>query len=192
MKFVKKHLYTKDSKQLIDNYLQTIPLLETVRNEGELLLDRALSDEELTMLANNTKQFVLDLKADIKKHFVFPKADDSFNLKTLGTDYADLDLAISNLPPNDFKYQVIDSRIQPLDSEIMRLKDSQKVFTKNPKQNQVLKVCQDLSTNLNKLDKLNGLGAAFFAERLTNQLLLIGYEDEKTVLVVNYEKIEYI
>lgn len=193
MAFTKKLLYTKDTKQPIDNYLNMIPLLEELREEAELINEKPLDDEELETLVTNPVQFGIDFKAKIRKGFKFEKASEEFNLQSMGISFAGLDKVLKDIPANDYKYQIVDDCIESLESEIERIEEAQKVYTTNQKQNNALKVCQDLCKDLARLQELQPVNSMHWIKNISKGLIQAGYDEAgKLIAVINYQRLEQL
>jgi len=190
MKFQKKYLYTKPTKAIIDAYYSKIEQLNKIRDEVELITKETLTDKQLLDLANEPNQFIHDLKAGVKERFTFSNASDQFNLDSLGISYKDLDAALSQIPDNGFEYDVADNLIQPKDSEIKRLEESQKVYTVNQRQNDLLDALNEICKAFMKLDELNGVQHIYMLRNMTGGLLQPQYEKSgKLVPMANVEMI---
>ena len=102
----------------------------------------------------------LKAMAMIRPDFQFPKADDTFNLKSMGKDPAPVQEALKSVPAwySKVHYQVKDGRVELAEGLIDLVDHECSTYTQNDKQNELYEIASGVCDNLNKAHKAGFIG----------------------------------
>ena len=184
-------LYSNNANKasLTNSYNSSIQLHNILISESENLLKRKLTKKEINALLKNHIEFSENVKTLIINEFQFPQANLQFNLNALGLSFDKLDLAVSNIQDNDYKYLIDEGKVIADSKQIIAIDDQCKIYTKNEKQNQVFETAKSLKESAQKLKDLGiiyGGSSLFDYSKATDFLIQVGTGFS---LNINYNKI---
>jgi len=143
-------------QKLTQEYTQTLPKVQALKDAGENLIGRRLKSKEAELLFLDKESFVANVKKIVSGKFKFPDSPEAFNLASLGLSYDELEMTAGAVPDQQqFLFDVDDKgKFELLDSELERIEEAGHIFTSNTNQFTAVKELENIVTSLSILKEI--------------------------------------
>jgi len=153
-------LLAKDEErmaQIIKDHKKTAEKLNEALGVALAFIEKDIDDQakEDLLMGGFPKAMAM-----IRLDFQFPKADDAFNLKSMGKDPAPVETALESVPAWYSKeiFQVSEGTVELAEGLTTKVDQECSTYTQNDKQNELYEIASGVCENLNKANASGFIG----------------------------------
>jgi hypothetical protein len=147
------YLYHDQEKEYLNikAYRRKKEALDDLKIIIEKSLKITLTDADLKKLSVDTRKFVEAKKGEVRATFQFPNATETFNLESLGVQFAPIDKALTEISNVNYHFEVVNGSFDEMQSELDRIKSEADIHTANERQAELVTISKDICEGLNML-----------------------------------------
>lgn len=171
-----------------NEYHSSIEQLNIFIEQCETLLKRKMIKNEIISAIAKPIEFSETVKEIIQDSYPFPQANQTFNHNAMGISFDNLEISVSRIQKNSYKYLVDEGKVIAEPKQINLFQKQSEVYTQSAKQTELYTIAKTLIESANRLNEL-GVSSnltQFNYNRATSQLI---QNDTTNSLKINFSKI---